>query len=224
MRGESGFGSDDWSHDSDHDSLTEVYDKPPQPDIEFAPAPAVPRGTPRFTPSVRSFEIPARDDRLTIPTLPPPARWPERTNGMRRGPSTLVKIAFAVGCVLLGVAIGGAIALGGSNSSSRAKPTPVAAPTAPVAQPIIAPVAPATPPIAPPQRVTVRIETDPPGATATLIDNGKPQFLGTTPIDTDVDPSRSYEVVLTHAERAPSIERFDPARGNRVYAVLAPAR
>ena len=217
MRAEPRLRGRDWSHDSDRDSVTEIYEKPP----------SAPPGAPRFTPSVRSFEIPARDERLTIPALPTPARWPERTNGMRRGPSAFVKLAFAVGCILVGIAIGGAIALRGS-SGARAKIAPAPAPAAtepvaPIARPTVVPVTPSAAEPAPVKtRVTVRIESEPSGATAMLIDDGRTSLVGTTPVDTEVDPSRTYDVVLTLADRAPSIERFDPARGNRVRVVLAP--
>jgi hypothetical protein len=69
--------------------------------------------------------------------------------------------------------------------------------------------------------VDVRIDSKPAGATVMLVDNGKTQFLGTTPVAASVDPSRSYDVVLTLEGRPTQITHLDPAKSQKLSITLA---
>ncbi|MDX2089937.1 MAG: hypothetical protein SFX73_18925, partial [Kofleriaceae bacterium] len=68
--------------------------------------------------------------------------------------------------------------------------------------------------------IDVRIDSKPSGATVTLVDRGKSTFLGTTPIKTSVDPSRSYEVVFEHNGTI-TREPLDPRTTSRLEIALA---
>jgi len=71
------------------------------------------------------------------------------------------------------------------------------------------------------QLVDVRIDSKPAGATVMLVDNGKTQFLGTTPVAASVDPSRSYDVVLTLEGRPTQITHLDPTKTQKLEIALA---
>ncbi|HEU0037223.1 MAG TPA: hypothetical protein VFQ53_41720 [Kofleriaceae bacterium] len=71
-----------------------------------------------------------------------------------------------------------------------------------------------------PTLVDVRIDSKPSGATVMLVDRGKTSFLGTTPISTALDPSRTYELVLTAANKPTQIEKLDPSSTKRVMVEL----
>jgi hypothetical protein len=222
MRGARSFR--DWSRDSDRDSVTTLYvgKAPEAPEAVAKPAreaigtprPRL-RGTPRFTPSVRSFEVAARE----LPALAPSTRI-DTTHVVAQGTPAVVKIVFATACVILGIMIGGFVAFSGEGKSTAKAAAPAAtAPAQSVSRPSVVSVAPA--PAPKPARVTVRIESVPAGATAMLVDEGRTMLVGTTPIDTELDPSRAYELVLTLADHHPVIERIDPAAKNHVIATLA---
>jgi len=68
--------------------------------------------------------------------------------------------------------------------------------------------------------VDVRIDSAPTGATVTLVDRGKRTFLGTTPISTAVDPSRTYQVVFEHARRPTQSAQLDPKASTRLAVTL----
>jgi hypothetical protein len=113
---------------------------------------------------------------------------------------------------------------------ARAAPTVTAAPavaTAPVAPSApgalaAVPVAPAAAGAAPasPELVDVRIDSMPAGATVMLVDRGRAQLIGDTPVDTAVDPSREYDLVFTSAGAPPHIEHLDPRTTRRVEVAL----
>lgn len=92
---------------------------------------------------------------------------------------------------------------------------PVTAPPA-VARPAAAQTVPAAPSL-----VDVRIDSTPAGATVTLVDRGRTQLVGETPVDTAFDPSRAYDLVFTYARGPAHVEHLDPATTRRVTAVLA---
>jgi hypothetical protein len=71
--------------------------------------------------------------------------------------------------------------------------------------------------------VDIRINSSPAGATVMLVDNGKTTLLGTTPVAASVDPSRSYDVVLTLEGRPTQMTHFDPAKTQRLDVTLAKA-
>ncbi|HEY4059064.1 MAG TPA: PEGA domain-containing protein, partial [Kofleriaceae bacterium] len=77
---------------------------------------------------------------------------------------------------------------------------------APVEQTIETP-APVAPKVA---LVDVRIDSTPSGAEVTLVDHGKSMFLGSTPISASVDPSKTYEVMLSYPNKPSKMEKLDP--------------
>ncbi|HEX4449357.1 MAG TPA: hypothetical protein VH143_00750 [Kofleriaceae bacterium] len=139
----------------------------------------------------------------------------------RRRKLVLLKIvATSVVFVVIGVVIGAYIAFHG-EPDARATTIAKAAPAAPktIVQQMPAAVAPVE--VAPAPKLTdVRIDSAPSGATVMLVDNGKQSFLGSTPIATSLDPSRSYDVVFTLDGRPSKVLHFDPASAQRVDAVF----
>ena len=214
----------DYGNDADGDALTTVYWKPE----DHAPPPE-PRMSPY--PAVRSYEVP---DRFAIPTplgfAPPPVlfaptRHPratrqDQTIAVRRIPSSILGLGFAGLCVLVGITIGGVIVLsGGSSSTAHATSASVIAkPMIPVAAPVVAPI---TVTAAQPALVTVRVESNPPGATAMLVDNGKNTLVGVTPIDASLDGTRQYDLVLTLDNHDTRIVHVDPATQKQIAVELA---
>lgn len=76
---------------------------------------------------------------------------------------------------------------------------------------------------APPAPVDVRLESTPSGATVMLVDRGRTQLIGVTPVVAALDPSRAYDLVFTYADEPARIERLDPAATRRVAVVLGGA-
>jgi hypothetical protein len=126
-------------------------------------------------------------------------------------------------------------------AAAAAAAAPAAAPAAPAAAPSAAPALPAptvtaaataaavaSPPLDPaaaaapasPELVDVRIDSIPAGATVMLVDRGRTQLIGDTPIDTAVDPSREYDLVFTSASAPPHVEHLDPRTTRRVEVAL----
>jgi hypothetical protein len=148
----------------------------------------------------------------------------------RRKLVVLKIVATSVVFVVIGVVIGAYIAFHGEPD---ARATTIAkAQTAPktiVQQLPAQPVAAAPVEVAPaPKLADVRIDSAPAGATVMLVDNGKQSFLGTTPIATSLDPSRSYDVVFTLDGRPSKTTHFDPSASQHLEvafdkAVVAPA-
>ena len=106
------------------------------------------------------------------------------------------------------------------GSSDAPAPAPAAAPVQQVAEaaPVVHEVQSAHGVV---QLVDVRIDSKPAGATVMLVDNGKTQFLGTTPVAASVDPSRSYDVVLTLEGRPTQITHLDPTKTQKLEIALA---
>jgi hypothetical protein len=107
---------------------------------------------------------------------------------------------------------------------------PIAAAPAPTAAPIAAPAPTGAPTAAPAEAgapaalVDVRIDSTPAGATVTLVDRGKPQIVGETPISAAIDPSREYDLVLTYAGKPTRTVHLDPRTTRRIaFAFDAPA-
>ena len=135
--------------------------------------------------------------------------------------------------VVAGGAIGGFVAFrGGANvptpaaiepapaapSPEATAPSPEAAATPPEAAPPSA--EPIIEPAKPPALVEIRIDSTPSGATVTLVDRGKSQFVGTTPVNAAVDPSREYDLVFSWASRPAQQEHLDPRTTRRIAAML----
>jgi hypothetical protein len=150
--------------------------------------------------------------------------------------------------VIAGVAIGGVVAFHGSAAvpasvapGASAAPAAVAPPPSPSPSPSVETTAlpavspdtatpspetavpsaqPIVEPARPPDLVEVRIDSAPSGATVTLIDGGKSQFVGTTPVNAAVDPSREYDLVFSWASRPSQQEHLDPKTTRRIAATL----
>ena len=71
--------------------------------------------------------------------------------------------------------------------------------------------------------VEVRIDSTPSGATVTLVDRGKSQYVGNTPVNATVDASREYDLVFTSPSKATKVEHFN-AKLTRHVAVTLGAR
>jgi hypothetical protein len=72
-----------------------------------------------------------------------------------------------------------------------------------------------TPPV-----IDVRFDSQPAGATVTLIDHGRPRFLGLTPVIVGVDSASEAEVVFTGEGRQTVLAHFDPRTTQHVESVL----
>jgi hypothetical protein len=68
--------------------------------------------------------------------------------------------------------------------------------------------------------VDVRIDSTPSGAQVLLVDRGKPQFVGSTPVNATVDGSREYDLVFTYPNRPTQVEHLDARTIRRVAIVL----
>jgi hypothetical protein len=68
--------------------------------------------------------------------------------------------------------------------------------------------------------VDVRIDSDPAGATVTLVDGGKQSFLGSTPLSTSVEASRVYDVIVALDGRPTQMVHLDPATTSRLDVSL----
>lgn len=68
--------------------------------------------------------------------------------------------------------------------------------------------------------VDVRIDSNPPGATAVLVDDGKTLFLGTTPLATSLDPSRGHDIVVSYDGRATQMVHVDASKETRINVAL----
>ena len=98
-----------------------------------------------------------------------------------------------------------------------------AAPAAP-AEVVAAPPPGSTTAAAPQVLVDVRIDSTPSGATVMLVDRGKTQYVGNTPVSAAVDPSHEYDLVLTYPGEPTTLVHLDPASTRRVAITLgAPA-
>jgi hypothetical protein len=104
---------------------------------------------------------------------------------------------------------------------TAAAPAAPAVTTAPaVTAPSVTPAPSVAPVPASPELVDVRIDSVPAGATVTLVDRGRTQLIGDTPVDTAVDPSREYDLVFTSASAPPHVEHIDPRTTRRVQIAL----
>jgi hypothetical protein len=132
----------------ERESMTQIYFKPP-PEPEPVTAP------PPLMPSVRTFEVADRFQMPVIAQRPSPFRV-SRTQRARRVPRSMVGLGFAVVCVLVGIAMGGAIAVGTSSWRANAAPAAGAAAPAEVKMTITAPA-----PIEKPAPIVTPIEALP---------------------------------------------------------------
>jgi hypothetical protein len=179
--------------DSD-DSQTEIYLGPPR------------RPTPL-------------DDLMEIPSLVLAIGSRQSAQLDDRPLLTPVTLALAALCVVAGVTLGSLIGFSGHAKSSAAV-TPAAAPV--IVMPIAAPPAPIVTP-APPAPTTLRIESTPSGATVMFVADGETTLVGTTPVDTNVDPARAYDVLVTLPNHVTRIEHVEPSSNHHLAVTLEPA-
>ncbi len=135
---------------------------------------------------------------------------------------TPVTFALAALCVVVGVTLGSVIGLSGRSKDASAGSA--VAPTAPV---VVTPIAPPPAPIvrpAPPPPTTLRIESTPPGATVMFVADGTTTLVGTTPVDTNVDPARAYDVLVTLPKHTSRIEHVEPSSNHHLVMALEPTR
>jgi hypothetical protein len=134
-------------------------------------------------------------------------------------PLTLKKFGVPAGIlVMVGIGVGAAISL----SRHRETGTPidyVAAFTPPKV--VIAPPPPA--PTVVPKLVDVMLASNPPGATATLLDNstGASTPLGSTPVEASLDPTKQYDVRFELAGHRATTQHLDPATSHKLEVALA---
>jgi hypothetical protein len=140
----------------------------------------------------------------------------------RRKMAVLKIVATSVVFVVIGVVIGSYIAFSSDSSHPAKSKTPAIASTPAPTTPTIVqalPAQPATP--APAAKLAdIRVDSTPSGATVMLVDNGKTSLLGTTPIATSLDPSRSYDVIVTVEGRPSKMAHLDPATAPHLEVAL----
>jgi PEGA domain len=71
-----------------------------------------------------------------------------------------------------------------------------------------------------PALIDVRIDSTPSGATVMLVDRGKTQYVGSTPVSAAVDPSREYDLVFTYPNKPTTLEHLDASTTRRVAVTL----
>jgi hypothetical protein len=147
---------------------------------------------------------------------------------------TPVTLGLAALCVIVGVTIGSFVGFSGDDAEAStpapavaiAKPAAVAPKPAPLAvapKPAQLTVAPIGAPAATPAANTLRVESTPPGATVMFVSAGAATLVGTTPIDTTIDPAHEYDVLVTLADHASKIEHVTPRSSHHLVIALASA-
>jgi len=130
-------------------------------------------------------------------------------------PHLLKKLALPAGLLLMvGIGVGAAISM--TRHRNAGKPiNSIAATTLPnfqLALPtvMVRPIVTAPPVPVKPKLVTVRIESSPAGASATLLDRdtGNSMPLGSTPLEASLDPAKSYDVRFELDGRATQTEHL----------------
>lgn len=130
-----------------------------------------------------------------------------------------------VGFVALGAAVGTYIAL---NSRDKAKIAPVEVKLTPEPAPAVVappppkpmilsqPVEDVAPPVATAKLIDVRIDSQPLGATVMIVDRGKTEFLGKTPIATSLDSAHGYDLVFSIEGRPSQMAHLDPTQQQKI--------
>lgn len=143
-----------------------------------------------------------------------------------------IPAAIAVVC---GVLIGVMVTRGGGGSSKKTAviaqteiPAASSAPAVSAPAPAPAPaqsaaaIVTASPILATPATPTTNVtfETTPRGATVTLVDNGKPSYIGTTPVEATIDSTHRYDIVYTMDGYRTRVTALDPTTTHRAEARL----
>jgi hypothetical protein len=156
---------------------------------------------------------PSADDLMEIPSLVYAIGSTQQPHVDDRPLLTPATLALAALCVVVGVTLGSVIGLS-SKSSTVAAAAPV----------VVMPIAPIVTAVPPPP-TTLRIESTPPGATVMFVaDGGATTLVGTTPIDTNVDPGRAYDVLVTLPNHNSRIAHVEPSSSHHLVIALAPTR
>jgi hypothetical protein len=139
------------------------------------------------------------------------------------------KLALPAGIVLMiSIGVGAAISMSRHHGpqAEATKPVDIAAAFTPPKIVIAPPPAPlpAPTPARAAKLVEVRLESTPPGATATLLDtsNGNSMPLGTTPVEASVDPTKNYDVRFELEGRPSQTEHLDPTQNRIAVALVDP--
>jgi hypothetical protein len=141
-------------------------------------------------------------------------------------PAMARKLAVPAGIVLMiSIGVGAAISMSRHHGPRVEATNPVDIAAAFTPPKIVIAPKPAPQPAPAPARaaklIEVRLESTPPGATATLLDtsNGNSTPLGTTPVEASVDPTKNYDVRFELEGRPSQTEHLDPAQ-NRIDVTL----
>jgi hypothetical protein len=140
---------------------------------------------------------------------------------------TPVTLGLAALCVIVGVTIGSFIGFSGDTAeastvaSAVTKPPPKPAAAPRVSKPSAVTIAPIPAPPPPPNQL--RVESSPPGATVMFVREGAATLVGTTPIDTTIDPAHDYDVLVTLANHTSKIEHVSPGSSHHLVVALAAA-
>ncbi len=191
-----------------------LFEMPPAPVAQPLPIPSTIRATsapmpvPRARPAA-ALNLAAPDESATSHV----GRYvPLGTLGRRFALPIAALVGFGI---LTGIAYTRIAHHGDASSAPSASQVALAAAAAvpPAPAPIVAP-APAAP--AAPKLVEVRLDSTPPGATATLLSNGISTPLGSTPVEASIDPAKSYDVVFAFAGQPSKVEHLDPSATQHV--------
>lgn len=127
----------------------------------------------------------------------------------------VVPMALLVGA---GMVVGGYVAIHGMGLGRSSEPAPAATvAAAPIAAPEPAPVEPAAPQV---RLVDVRIDSKPIGATVMLVEHGRTQLIGNTPISASFDVAREYDLVFTYPDQPTQVEHLVPSATTHVMVEL----
>ena len=135
---------------------------------------------------------------------------------------TPVTLGLAALCVSFGVTLGSFIGFSGDDAEASTVAAAVTKPAAaPTSKPSLVTIAPIAAPPPPPNQL--RVESSPPGATVMFVSEGAATLVGTTPIDTTIDPAHDYDVLVTLANHASKIEHVSPGSSHHLVVALATA-
>jgi hypothetical protein len=220
----------------DDDELeTRVFFQPEEHDVYASVRPVTanslptpPERTPRGTQPTPTMSLLA-EDAFSIPSLANilEPELPAYTIGVRRRHRvTPIQLVIASACALLGITIGGLIAFTG-HSSVVAHAAPVVAPAPSI---VVAPITPAPAPapkpaaapvVVQPVLIALHVDSTPTGATVMLVgEGGATTVLGATPLDSNVDPGRDYDLLIKLDGKAPRLEHVAAASSHRVSVVF----
>jgi hypothetical protein len=164
------------------------------------------------------------DPRIFVATndvfAPTPVRFPRGTSTtviavprMRRLPRN-AWIAIVAGAIV-GLSLGAYFALRGTHTAPKPARVVIAKASAP---------APASQLTVEPILVTIRIDSSPSGAAVSLVEDGKPTAVGTTPIDVVLDPSHAYDVMVAANGYVARTVHIDPEAAQEIDVELSRAQ